>query len=122
MRTPRLLVGGGCVGRDGGGFTADKNDKGEWPLEGNYYLALLQSRAYPVPESQVQAIDRFEKGWLVVDAQWLQIVGDSPRSYKLLPEKRTLVVSEMIRLSTIVWDKIDKRSPRLTLPNVVLSG
>lgn len=94
-------------------FTADKNDKGEWPLEGNYYLALLQSRAYPVPESQVQATDRFEKGWLVVDAQWLQIVGDSPRSYKLLPEKRTLVVSEMIRLSTIVWDKIDKRSPRL---------
>jgi hypothetical protein len=44
---------------------------------------------------------------------WLQIVGNSPRSYKLLPEKRTLVVSEMIRLSTIVSDKIDKRSPRL---------
>ena len=43
-------------------FTADKNDKGQWPLEGNYYLAVLQGPAYPVPESQVQAIDRLEAG------------------------------------------------------------
>ena len=89
-------------------FTADKNDKGQWPLEGNYYLALLKGPAYPVPESQVQATDRFEAGWLVADVQ-----GQSPRSYKLAPETRTLVVSEMIRLSTIRWDKVDKRSPRL---------
>ena len=94
-------------------FTADKNDAGEWPLEGNYYLAVLQGSAYPVPESQVQATDRFEAGWLVADAQWLEVVGDSPRIYKLRPGKRTLVVSEMIRLSTIRWDKVDKRSPRL---------
>ena len=94
-------------------FTADKNDKGKWPLEGNYYLAILQGPAYPVPESQVKATDRFEAGWLVADAQWLEIVGQSPRSYKLHPEKRTLVVNEMIRLSTIKWDKVDKRSPRL---------
>ena len=94
-------------------FTADKNDKGQWPLEGNYYLALLCGPAYPVPESQVQATDRFEAGWLVVDAQWLVIQGQSPRSYKLAPETQTLVVSEMIRLSTIRWDKVDKRSPRL---------
>ena len=93
-------------------FTADKNDAGEWPDEGNYYLALLRGPAYPVPESQVQASDRFEAGWLVADAQWLVKVGDSPRSYKPGPEQ-TLVVSEMIRLSTLRWDKIDKRSPRL---------
>ena len=66
-----------------------------------------------MPESQVQATDRFEAGWLVADAQWLVIQGHSPRSYKLAPEMRTLVVSEMIRLSTIRWDKVDKRSPRL---------
>ena len=48
-------------------FTADKDDRGEWPLEGNYYLALLEGPAYVVPEAQVSASDQFEAGWLVVD-------------------------------------------------------
>ena len=94
-------------------FTADKDDKGRWPLEGNYYLALVKGPAYPVPESQVQASDRFEAGWLVADCQWFEILTQSPRTYRLLPTMHTLVVSEMIRLSTIKWDNVIKRSPRL---------
>ena len=65
------------------------------------------------PESQVHASDRFEEGWLVVKARWFEIVTTSPRCYKLRSEERTLVVSEMIRLSTIRFDKVVKRSPRL---------
>ena len=58
-------------------FTADKDDRGEWPLEGNYYLALLEGPAYVVPEAQVSASDQFEAGWLVVDALWLRVVSTS---------------------------------------------
>ena len=94
-------------------FTADLADANIYPLEGNYYLAQIQGPAYPVPESQVHASDRFEEGWLVVKARWFEIVTTSPRCYKLRSEERTLVVSEMIRLSTIRFDKVVKRSPRL---------
>ena len=94
-------------------FTADPDDKEEWPLEGNYYLAQILGPAYPVPESQVHASDRFEAGWLVVKAKWFEIVTVSPRCYKLQTVERILVVSEMIRLASIKFDKMVKRSPRL---------
>ena len=87
--------------------------RGEWPLEGNYYLALIEGPAYPVPEDQVQATDRFEAGWLVVRARWFELVTVSPRCYKLQTEVRTLVVQETIRLPGIKFDQVVKRSPRL---------
>ena len=55
----------------------------------------------------------FEAGWLVVKAQWYQLETVSPRCYSLQTEERHLVVSEMIRLSGIRFDKVVKRSPRL---------
>ena len=94
-------------------FTAHPDDASKWPLEGNYYLAQIQGPAFPVPESQVHASDRFEAGWLVVKAHWFVIVTTSPRCYKLQTVERTLVVSEMIRLPNIKFDKVVKRSPRL---------
>ena len=103
-----MLKGGMIVA-----FTADSKDKQKYPLEGNYYLARVKGPAYPVPESQVHASDQFEEGWLVVKAQWFEIVTTSPRCYKLQSVERTLVVNEMIRLSTIMFDKVIKRSPRL---------
>ena len=36
-----------------------------------------------------------------------------PSCYKLTTVERTLVVSEMIRLSNVKFDKVVKRSPRL---------
>ena len=64
-------------------FTADPADAKTWPLEGNYYLAQIMGQAFPVPESQVQATDQFEAGWLVVKARWFEIVTVSARCYKL---------------------------------------
>ena len=94
-------------------FTADPADASTWPLEGSYYLAQIQGPAFPVPESQVHASDQFEAGWLVVKARWFQITTVSPRCYKLQTVDRLLVVSEMIRLSNIKFEKVVKRSPRL---------
>ena len=62
---------------------------------------------------QVQASDLFEAGWLVVKAQWFQVVTTSPRCYKLQKEERLLVVNSMIRLSGLKFEKVVKRSPRL---------
>ena len=94
-------------------FTADPEDATTWPMEGNYYLAQIEGPAFPVPESQVHASDQFEAGWLVVKARWFEIVTTSPRCYKLQTVERTLVVSEMIRLPNIKFNKVVKRSPRL---------
>ena len=46
---------------------------------------------------------------MVVKALWFQIVTVSSRCYKLQTVERTLVVSEMIRLSNIKFEKVVKR-------------
>ena len=61
----------------------------------------------------LHASDRFEAGWLVVKAKWFELVTVSPRCYRLQTEERHLVVSEMIRLAGLKFDKVIKRSPRL---------
>jgi hypothetical protein len=61
----------------------------------------------------VHATDRFEAGWLVVKSQWFELLTTSPRCYKLLKEERLLVVSEMIRLPNLKWEKVVRVSPRL---------
>ena len=73
---------------------------------------MVEGVAHPVPESQVHASDQFEEGWLVVKARWFELVTESPRCYKLMPEERLLVVNEMIRLSSLKFAKVVKRSPR----------
>ena len=85
----------------------------EAQLEGNYWLAHILGRPFPVPESQVLATDHFEAGWLVILAQWYELVTTSPRVYKRQPEERLLIVSEMIRLSGLKFEKVLKKSPRL---------
>lgn len=61
----------------------------------------------------MHATDQFEAGWLVVKARWYELVTTSPRCYKLSKIERTLVVNHMIRLSSIKFDKVVKKSPRL---------
>ena len=61
----------------------------------------------------MHATDQFEAGWLVVKAQWFELVTESPRCYKLGKEERLLVVNEMIRLPGLKFDKVIKKSPRL---------
>ena len=95
-------------------YTASSEDAGTDQDEGNYYLALIKGRAYPVPESQVHASDRFEAGWLVVKAQWFELVTTSPRCYRLQPEERTLVVNEMIRLQGV------RITPKMASDSLVL--
>ena len=56
---------------------------------------------------------RFEAGWLVVNSQWFELITTSPRCYKLLKKERLLVVSEMIRLPNLKWEKVVRVSPRL---------
>lgn len=92
------------------GYTAHTS---EVHIEGTYWLAMLKGPAFPVPESQVNASEYFEAGWLVVKAQWFELVTQSPRVYKLQKEERLLIVSEMIRLSGLKFEKVLKRSPRL---------
>jgi hypothetical protein len=41
------------------------------------------------------------------------LLTESPRCYKLMAEERLLVVNEMIRLSSLKFVKVVKRSPRL---------
>ena len=63
------------------GYTADAS---ETHIEGSYWLALIKGPAFPVPESQLlHASDQFQAGWLVVKAQWFELLTTSPRCYKL---------------------------------------
>ena len=94
-------------------YTADPEDEGTDQDEGSYYLALVKGPAFPVPQSQVHASDRFEAGWLVVKAQWYELQTTSPRCYKLQTTERLLVVNEMIRLSGLQFEKVQRASRRL---------
>ena len=91
-------------------YTADEADV---HMEGNYWLAHLLGRPFPVPASQVHATDRFEAGWLVVKAVWYKLITTSPRVYKRDTVERLLIVSETIRLSSLKFGKVVKKSPRL---------
>ena len=49
----------------------------------------------------------------MVKAQWFELVTMSPRCYKLQTVERTLVVNEMIRLSGLKFEKVQRASHRL---------
>lgn len=70
-------------------------------MEGSYWLVKVLSRSFEVEEDTVHASDEFEKGWTVVEAQYYSIEQESPRGYRLLREKRYIVVNHMVRLTGI---------------------
>lgn len=53
----------------------------------------------------VHAGDEYEEGWLVVEAQWYDLVQRSERGYRLLPDKKLIVVNAIVRLSGIQFSK-----------------
>lgn len=56
-------------------------------MEGSYWLVKVLSCSFQVEEDTVHATDEFEKGWTVVEAQYYSLEQESPRGYRLLPEK-----------------------------------
>ena len=55
----------------------------ELEIEGPYWLLLVDSEAFELPEDMVHTTDEFEAGWLVVRGRWYSLVQKSPRGYKL---------------------------------------
>ena len=66
-------------------------------MEGNVWLCLLLSAAYPAPD-MVHSTDGIEAGWWVVKAKYYRRVQRSPRGYQIETEERVLVVNCLIRL------------------------
>ena len=81
-------------------------DDDERNLEGAYWLALLTSAAFPLPEDTLIKGELFETGTLVVEAQWYKLEQLSQRGYRLLPEKVILVVNAMIRVKDIAFEQL----------------
>lgn len=73
--------------------------------EHDYWLAKLLGSAFAVPSSLVHAGDEYEEGWLVVEAQYYDIEQRSPRGFKLLPQKKLLVVNALVRLKGLQFDR-----------------
>ena len=65
-------------------------------LEGKFWLLLVDSEAFPVPEDLVHAAAEYEAGWLVVRGRWYSLEQRSPRGYKLTRTTRLIVISPMI--------------------------
>ena len=73
------------------------------PLEGKFWLLLVDSEAFPVPMELVHASDQYEEGWLVVRGRFFTLEQRSPRGYKLSKESRLIVVNTLIRLPNVVF-------------------
>ena len=74
-------------------------------MEGVYWLARLMGLAFAAPARLVHATSVFEEGWLIVQAQYYKLEQVSERGYRLLPEKRYLVVNTLIRLTGLVFSR-----------------
>ena len=71
--------------------------------EGPYWLLLVDSEAFEIPEDIVHSTDEFEEGWLVVRGHWYSLAQKSPRGYKLLPAEKLVLVNAMIRLPNVIF-------------------
>ena len=80
-------------------LVAVRADRAEHYIEGVYWLARLCGPAFAAPSRLVHATSEFEEGWLIVQAQWYKLEQVSERGYRLLLEKRYLVVNTLIRLN-----------------------
>ena len=61
--------------------------------------------AFAAPSNLVHATSVFEEGWLIVPAQYYKLEQVSERGYRLLPEKRFLVVNALIRLKGLAFHR-----------------
>jgi len=74
-------------------------------MEGSFWLVKVLSRSFVVEEDTVHATDEFEKGWTVVEAQYYSLEQESPRGYRLLRDKRYVLVNHMVRLKGIAFER-----------------
>ena len=98
-------------------------------MEGVYRLARLLGPAFAAPSRLVHATSVFEEGWLIVQAQYYKLEQVDPlaahrthhtapispcvaplsqvseRGYRLLPEKRYLVVNSLVRLKGLEFSR-----------------
>ena len=75
----------------------------ELEIEGPYWLLLVDSEAFELPEDMVHTTDEFEAGWLVVRGRWYSLVQKSPRGYKLKEVNKLVLVNAMIRLPNVIF-------------------
>ena len=91
----------------------DEADRFTGKTPQRYWLALLLGEPFTLPESMVHTASLFEAGWLVVEAQWCDLVQVSHRGYALLPGKVLLLVNTIVRVDgSIKFDKPKAAQPK----------
>ena len=75
----------------------------EVQLEGPYWLVLVDSEPFELPEDMTHSTDEFEEGWLVVWGHFYELVQKSPRGYKLSNTRKLFLVNAMIRLPNVIF-------------------
>ena len=63
----------------------------------------------------MHATSVFEEGWLIAEAQWYKLEQVSERGYRLLPEKRYIVVNAMVRLKGLAFNRTQGGPQQRTL-------
>ena len=71
-------------------------------IEGPYWLFLIDSEPFEMPDSMLHSTDELEEGWLVVRGRWFSLEQKSPRGYKLLEAEKLVLVNTMIRLPNVI--------------------
>ena len=75
-----------------------------------HWLAQVLGPAFQLPDSMVHATQGYEEGWLVVEAQWYDLIQVSHRGYRLLPGKVLVLVNSMIRLPGVSFERVIGRA------------
>jgi hypothetical protein len=70
---------------------------------GRYWLLLVDSEAFEMPQDMAHITDELEEGWLVVRGRWYELVQRSPRGYKLDNVQKLVLVNTMIRLPNVIF-------------------
>lgn len=83
--------------------------------EGGYWLAKLRTGAYALPRNMLCCGEEFEEGWIVAEARWYKLEKPELRGYKLMPEKVTLLVNAMVRLSNLKFANSSSGPQKRTL-------
>ena len=79
-------------------------DQADLHIEGKFWLALVLGPAFPAPAHMALATDVYEEGWLIVPIKWYALEDKDRRGYKLLNQKRYIVVNAMIRLGGLHFE------------------
>ena len=87
-----------------GMICAMRADKDDLWMEGPYWLVLILGPAFPAPSNLIHAGSEFEEGWLIVKCQYYKLEQVSERGYALLPGKKLLEVSTMVRLKGLAFN------------------